>query len=762
MKEQVLFERILNSPNFGAIIVFIAADICEYLSAERIAIYQKGRDDDEIVSRFKTGNEFKEIRVPLGNGSIAGYVALSQQPLYFKDVYCKEDLQKVHPNLAFDRSFDRQSGFRTKSMMTVAIKNQNVLLGVIQALNKVGGGEFSNTEAERVLLLADVIGKKFAKDLDTTQTPYDYLVRQKFITQKQLQDIETRALKNKVHPSHLMIKELQIDRLAIGKSLENFYQVPYQPYDASIKLPEELLNKVSTSYIRKQLCLPIAGNTKEAHITLDDPTDHNRILELQKALGIENFIIRLSLPIDILNFLGIGLPDIEPELSSIVDELKEDADIIDDDPYAGDNSSLSPDAAPIIKLVHKIIVDAVQMGASDIHIEAGRERTPTIVRMRVDGICREIEKIPAQYGPTLLSRIKVLSRLDISEHRKPQDGKCRIKFNNKTIELRVAIIPTVNGECAVLRILSNAGALPIDKLNLSPRNITEITKLIEHPNGIFLVVGPTGSGKTTTLHALLGHLNTPEKKIWTAEDPVEITQAGLQQVQVMPKIGFDFAAAMRSFLRADPDIILIGEIRDRETAYIAIEASLTGHLVFSTLHTNSAAETVVRLLDLGLDPLNFADALQGVLAQRLIRILCKHCKTAYHPDSQELEKLQRVYGKDYFTRLDLIKIKQQLLATYERERFAGLNIDTDQIILFKATGCPKCDHTGYKGRIGIHELLVATSTMKAIIAKGATVNEIRNLAISEGMVKLMQDGVLKILAGFSDLQQLHRVITEES
>ncbi len=237
MQEKILFESILSAANFGSIIAFIAADICEYLSAERITIYQKGREDSEIVSRFKTGTTFAEIRVPLGTSSIAGYVALSQRPLYFKDVYVQEDLQKVHPNLSFDRSFDSQSGFRSKSMLVAPIKDNNVLLGVLQIINKTGGGTFTDLEAKRTLQLAEVIGKKFSKDLNATASPYEYLILQKLITRGQLTDIENRAAKHKIHPSQLMINELQLDPLSIGKSLENFYQVPYQPYNDSLKPP---------------------------------------------------------------------------------------------------------------------------------------------------------------------------------------------------------------------------------------------------------------------------------------------------------------------------------------------------------------------------------------------------------------------------------------------------------------------------------------------------------------------------------------------
>lgn len=761
MKEQALFDSILHAVNFNSAITFLAPDICSYLSCERITLYQKGRDDNEIVSRFKTGPEPGEIRIPLGTSSIAGYVALSQQPLYFDDVYLEHELKKAHPNLKFDKSFDQQFGFITKAMITVPIKNKAVFLGVLQVLNKVNGDKFTNLEAKRALQLAQVIGEKFAKDLNASTSPYASLIEEKYITAEQLRSLEQRADKSKVPVSQLLINELQLDPFIIGKSLESFYQVPYQPYDPKIQLPKELIKKVSKSYMRKQLCLPIAGNSKQAFILIDNPTDFERILELQQALEIENVIIRLALPADILRFIDLVVAANETDLSTIVNELKEEAEIVDDDLYNKNNPGLRSDEAPIIKLVNKIIIEAVNLGASDIHVEPGREHAPTSVRMRIDGICREIEKIPAQHSPAVLSRIKIISRLDIAEHRKPQDGKCKIKFGGKLVELRVATIPTVNGESAVLRILANAGALPLNKLNLSQPIAAKVCDLIAQPHGIFLVVGPTGSGKTTTLHALLGHLNTPEKKIWTAEDPVEITQAGLQQVQVMPKIGFDFAAALRSFLRADPDIILIGEMRDAETARIGIEASLTGHLVFSTLHTNSAPETIVRLLDLGIDPLNFADALLGILAQRLLRTLCERCKQAYYPDDAEIEKLQRIYGKAAFAELNLAQLKQQLINHHGELRFAHLKPAPHKPILFQAQGCEHCEHTGYKGRTGIHELLVASNSLKALIAKGGIVAELRKEAVQQGMHTLAQDGVLKILQGHSDLYQLHRVVAEE-
>jgi type II secretory ATPase GspE/PulE/Tfp pilus assembly ATPase PilB-like protein len=331
-----------------------------------------------------------------------------------------------------------------------------------------------------------------------------------------------------------------------------------------------------------------------------------------------------------------------------------------------------------------------------------------------------------------------MSDLDISERRLPQDGKIKFKkYAPLDVELRVATIPTAGGnEDVVLRILAGGEPLPLEKMGMSERNFKVFVEMITKPYGIVLVVGPTGSGKTTTLHAALHYINKPETKIWTAEDPVEITQEGLRQVQVHPKIGFDFATAMRAFLRADPDVIMVGEMRDHETVATGIEASLTGHLVFSTLHTNSAPETITRLLDMGMDPFNFADALLGVLAQRLVRTLCSDCKEKYNPTQEEFDTLVRSYDGDF-----------------DKMGFAY----SSDLVLYRPKGCPRCGNTGYRGRTGIHEILVGSDALKSLIQGRAKMEEIREQAVDDGMTTLMQDGIRKVLLGMTDLIQVRKV-----
>lgn len=401
----------------------------------------------------------------------------------------------------------------------------------------------------------------------------------------------------------------------------------------------------------------------------------------------------------------------------------------------------------LVKLVNKIILDAHQQGVSDIHIEPRAGTANVRVRFRRDGVLGEYLELPAKFRRAVVSRIKIMASLDISERRKAQDGKIDFKrFGPANIELRIATIPTNNGlEEVVLRVLAAATPKALDQLELAPRVLESLRAIAERPYGLFLACGPTGSGKTTTLHSVLAHLNDGERKIWTAEDPVEITQPGLSQVQVNAKIGWTFAAALRSFLRADPDVVMVGEMRDEETARIAVEASLTGHLVLSTLHTNSAPESVTRLLDMGLDPFSFGDALLGVLAQRLARRLCTHCAEHVKPDSAELRKLAEEY------RVGLEESAEQIVARWHEESKGGPQ-------LMRAAGCERCNRTGYKGRVALHELLVATPEIRRLIHLRSPAAEITRCALTQGgMRTLRQDGIEKALRGLTTLEQVRAV-----
>lgn len=409
----------------------------------------------------------------------------------------------------------------------------------------------------------------------------------------------------------------------------------------------------------------------------------------------------------------------------------------------------------LVRLINSMILEAHSQGVSDIHIECPPGKEKVRVRFRRDGQLRPYMELPISYRSALMARLKIMCDLDISERRKPQDGKINFsKFvQGVKLELRVATIPTQNNlEDAVLRLLASSKPIPIENLGMSPSNLERLTTAAQRPYGMLLCVGPTGSGKTTTLHSLLSSINTPERKIWTAEDPVEITQSGLRQVQVNPRIEWTFAKALRAFLRADPDVIMVGEIRDEETAHVSVEASLTGHLVLSTLHTNSAPETITRLLDMGMDPFNFADALLGVLAQRLVRRLCSKCTTATDASSEEMQELLQDY-LHVMSDVPETPKADTVLASW-RERFGGKKTKGGGFQLYRPVGCDHCGNTGYRGRAGIHELMMVTKGVRRLIQTGGRAEELQKHALADGMRTLRQDGIEKVLAGVTTIEEI--------
>jgi type II secretory ATPase GspE/PulE/Tfp pilus assembly ATPase PilB-like protein len=401
----------------------------------------------------------------------------------------------------------------------------------------------------------------------------------------------------------------------------------------------------------------------------------------------------------------------------------------------------------LVRMINALIQEAIKRRASDIHIEAAEAPRPLKIRLRIDGELHPFLELPARLRFAVVGRIKVMAELDIAEHRKPQDGKIDFsRFGGPAVELRVVTVPTSRGlEDVVLRLLSGLKPMPLDQIGLSAPNLAALRKAMMRPHGLILICGPTGCGKTTTLHSVMRELNTDERKIWTAEDPIEIAQEGLRQVQVNPRIGWNFAAAMRTFLRADPDVIMIGEMRDAETAGIAVEASLTGHLVLSTLHTNSAPESITRLLEIGLDPYNFSDSLIAILAQRLVRRLCPHCREAYPANTEQLlalaaQTLPPSQAAD----------TQRLMAVvdgWRRER-------GEHLTLWRRGGCERCAGAGLFGRLGVHELMVADDTIRSLIRRRAGADELQAAALAAGMHTLRQDGVDKVLAGLTDLPEV--------
>ncbi len=489
--------------------------------------------------------------------------------------------------------------------------------------------------------------------------------------------------------------------------------------------------------------VPVALEGDTVSLLMDDPQNTDAIAQIKSFIKTKRIKLYVGFRKDILKyfrqFQGLDLTE-----EASFEDLEIETEDFGGDEDGNYNNILNENAPLIIQIVNKLILEAYEMGVSDIHIEPALGKKSTAVRFRLDGACFKHTEIPANLSHSIINRIKIMSRLKLEERRFPQSGKISIKHGNKNIELRVEVTPTVGGkEDIVLRMLTSAKFLSLDVLNLSDSDYAELDDIIHKPYGMVLVVGPTGSGKTTTLHAILNQLNVPEKKIWTVEDPVEIRQKDLRQVQVNFGIKpepYDFAKALRSFLRADPDIIMVGEIRDLETATIAIEASLTGHLVLSTLHTNSAPETATRLIEMGIVPMNIADGLLGILAQRLVRTLCANCKEEYSPSDSEIQLLKKEYRPEYVNELNLP--------------------EGDELRLFRPAGCEQCNGSGFKGRTGIYELLKASKTVKKMVVSQASASDIMETAISEGMRTLKMDGIKKVLAGTTTLKEVKSVCFE--
>ena len=731
--------RIHAASNVDEILIDLKDHIVKLFEAERLTVYVVDGIKKELVSRVKSGDEISEIRVPISTTSLSGYVAHKGQLINIKNVYDDKELAAIDPKLTFDKTWDEKSGFRTRQVLVAPVNFQRYLMGAIQVMNRKDGRAFNERDEAAVRELAKTLGialfnqKRMAK---ARLGKFDYLIENGLLTQKELDRAVLEARKTRQDIEFLLMKNYKIYKQDIGKALSRYYRTPFVEYNERTPIPGELLRGLKVPFMKKNYWVPIGKDGEKIIVAIDNPLHLQKIDMIRPLFPREGLLFHVALKEDILKYVNLFFQD-EKEQSSI-DEIIGQLEVEEGEIDEGQTGVTEEDSA-IVQLVNKIILDAYARNASDIHIEPYPGKQNTEVRFRVDGACQLYQTVPYNYRAALVSRIKIMSDLDIAERRKPQDGKIKFKkYAGKDIELRVATVPTAGGlEDVVLRMLAAGEPIPLAKMGFSKRNYENFLSVITKPYGIIFVCGPTGCGKTTTLHSALGYINKPDIKIWTAEDPVEITQAGLRQVQVRHKIGFDFATAMRAFLRADPDVIMVGEMRDKETAHIGIEASLTGHLVFSTLHTNSAPESITRLLDMGMDPFNFADAILGILAQRLVRTLCKSCKKEYNPSQEEYDELVREYGPEDFEKVNI---------PYSKD-----------LVLYKASGCPECNNTGYRGRMGIHELLMGTDEMKKLIQVKAKMEDIRDQAIKDGMTTLKQDGVEKVFAGSTDLLQVRKV-----
>jgi len=544
----------------------------------------------------------------------------------------------------------------------------------------------------------------------------------KNIPEEEIEKAASSAVERGERIGEALLRMKLITKKELAHALAMQFGLPFEKEINPEDVPDELIEGLSIQFVKNSLILPLGRIDGGIKVAISDPLNLYPLNDLSLFYGGAPIIPVIASPDDIMEAINkvydrkakraeVMVEEIEGGIEEI-QEFDEPIDLLDE-----------VDEAPIIKLVNNLLYQAVRSRASDVHFEPFEKEV--VVRFRVDGVLHEIMRVPKKAHPSMVSRVKVMSSLNIAEKRLPQDGRARIKIAGKDIDLRVSVVPTSHGERVVMRLLDRSSMmLPLEEIGLRGPKLEKLLKIINMPHGIFLVTGPTGSGKTTTLYAAITKLNREEKNIITIEDPVEYQLKGIGQIQVNPKINLTFAQGLRAILRQDPDIIMVGEIRDLETAEIAIHASLTGHLVFSTLHTNDSAGAITRLIDMGVEPFLVASSLIGVLAQRLVRTICPFCKKPYKPSSDEIKELK------------------------------GVNV------LYRGEGCEQCMGTGYRGRTGIFELLIVDDDIRALISKNVPTNVIKKAAVEKGMDTLREDGLKKVREGITTLEEVIRVTQE--
>jgi type IV pilus assembly protein PilB len=588
----------------------------------------------------------------------------------------------------------------------------------------------------------------------------DLLLREGLVTQDQLNKALAEQRHNGTRVGYNLVKLGFIKETDLTRMLARQHKMPAVDL-TKFQVDPRIAKLIPGELALKHSVLPLKRDGRTLTVAMSDPASMSVLDDIKFITRLDIFPViagEFTLRNAIEKFYESGEAQMQTLLSEIPDD---DIEILESEAEDSATAGLGQiDEAPVVKLINAIMTDALKKGASDIHFECFEKELR--VRYRIDGALQEIMKPPIKMRPALISRFKIMASLNIAERRVPQDGRIKLKIGTKVIDFRVSTLPTLFGEKVVLRILDKGNlTLDLGTFGIEPRAERELMDAISNPYGMVLVTGPTGSGKTTTLYSALSKINNIDVNIMTAEDPVEYNLFGINQVLVRTDIGMTFAAALKAFLRQDPNIIMLGEIRDLETGGIAIKAALTGHLVLSTLHTNSAPETVTRLMDMGIEPFNVASALNLILAQRLVRRVCSKCAEAYKMDKAEIAGAKIAGGitmRDmHFTDMALRDAKSR--ATDAAKPFMEqITLDTkmEELPVFRGKGCEQCDGTGLKGRQGLYEVMNMTPNLRKLVMQSAGAAEIQKAAIEEGMLTLRMDGWLKVLKGICPLEQVVR------
>lgn len=583
------------------------------------------------------------------------------------------------------------------------------------------------------------------------------LIRNELATPEQAAALKEEAVSSSLPLQSVVIKNRVVDEKGLAQIFAKYAHIPFIELDPK-DIPSDVLNTIPERIARQYNAILFKlDENGTAHLAMDDPDDVQAISFIQKEVG-EDLKLYLATHENILACLQGYRGDVSQELSKVIE-------IQSEGPAADAQQVTAEDVAedsPIAQTVNLLLEYAIRSNASDIHIEPREDHVQ--IRYRIDGVLKEVNRLPINVLSSLISRIKILSNLKIDEHRVPQDGRFKVNVTGKQYALRVSTLPITDGEKVVMRILDESNqAVTLEQLGYWGHSLEVISDAMKEPNGMILVTGPTGSGKSTSLFSILSELNTPNVNISTIEDPVEYKIQGVNQVQTNAKAGMTFASGLRALLRQDPNIIMVGEIRDGETANLGVQAALTGHLVFSTLHTNNAATTLPRLLDMGVEPFLIASTVKAVVGQRLVRRLCMNCRKSKEPSPEEIDTLIDMFHIPKDEAFETIHTLEEEAASQGVGKDTPLSTTSNGVtVIWKASpeGCEECNHTGYKGRIGIYEVLGNSLAVQKLIMAGATSQQIQDQAILEDMVTMQTDGLIKMLRGDTSLEEVMRVTKE--